>query len=171
MKGFFTTLILASIWTMALGEFTLWNLLVGILLGLVCWALVWQREDPDPYAVPNESHGIIWMVTRIPRLIDLMVFVCLDLIRTNLRIAYDVVTPKHHMQPGVIAVPLEARSDVEIALLANLISLTPGTLGLDVSDDRRLLYVHVMYIDNEDVEEARRLIKDQLERRVLGVLR
>jgi multicomponent Na+:H+ antiporter subunit E len=94
-----------------------------------------------------------------------------QLILSNLRVAYDVVTPTHYMRPGVIAVPLDAKTDAEITLLANLITLTPGTLSLDLSPDRGVLYVHTMYIDQDDVERARRQIKDNLERRVLELLR
>jgi multicomponent Na+:H+ antiporter subunit E len=75
------------------------------------------------------------------------------------------------MRPGIIAIPLDARTDLEITLLANLITLTPGTLSLDVSADRRVLYIHVMYIDNDDIEAVRRNIKDGFERRVLEGLR
>jgi multicomponent Na+:H+ antiporter subunit E len=75
------------------------------------------------------------------------------------------------MRPGVIAIPLNARTDVEITLLANLITLTPGTLSLDVSADRSVLYIHVMYIDNDDIDAVRRKIKEGFERRILEVLR
>jgi multicomponent Na+:H+ antiporter subunit E len=68
-----------------------------------------------------------------------------------------------------VAIPLDARTDTEITLLANLITLTPGSVSLDVSSDRRFLYLHAMYID--DLEEFRRSIKDTLEHRVLEVLR
>ena len=54
-------------------------------------------------------------------------------------------------------------------LVANLISLTPGTLSIDISKDRRFLYVHVMFLD--DVERAQRELKEGLEQRVLEVLR
>lgn len=73
--------------------------------------------------------------------------------------------------PGVVAIPLDARTDAEIALLANLITLTPGSVALDLSEDRRVLYVHAMYIDGGDVEAYRRSIKEGLERRVLELLR
>ena len=73
------------------------------------------------------------------------------------------------MRPGIIAIPLDAKTDVEITLLANMITFTPGSVSLDVSNDRKVLYVYVMYID--DVEEARRRIKEGLERRILAVLR
>ena len=73
--------------------------------------------------------------------------------------------------PGVIGIPLDARTDVEIALLANLMTLTPGSVSLDLSEDRRVLYVHAMYIDGGDVEAYRRSVKEGLERRVLELLR
>ena len=73
------------------------------------------------------------------------------------------------MKPGIIAIPLEAKTDFEITLLANLITMTPGTLSLDLSEDRRTLYVHAMYI--HDPEKIRASIKNDLERRVLEVFR
>ena len=65
--------------------------------------------------------------------------------------------------------PLSAESDMEILLVANLISLTPGTLSVDLSDDRRTLYVHVMFLDDPD--QFRQSIKVGLERRILEVTR
>ena len=73
--------------------------------------------------------------------------------------------------PGVVAIPLDARTDVEITLLANLITLTPGSVSLDLSEDRRVLYVHAMYIVGGDVDAYRRAVKEGLERRVLELLR
>jgi multicomponent Na+:H+ antiporter subunit E len=70
-------------------------------------------------------------------------------VKANLRVAYDVVTPTHRMRPAVIGIPLELESDGAITLLANLITVTPGTLTLDISPDRRTLYIHAMYMDDE----------------------
>ena len=108
-------------------------------------------------------------LSRLWRGLGLALFFVRELILANLRVAYDVVTPRHRMRPGIIAVPLDARTDVEITVLSNLITLTPGSLSIDVSADRRFLYVHMMYID--DAEAARRQIKEGFERRVLRVLR
>jgi multicomponent Na+:H+ antiporter subunit E len=69
------------------------------------------------------------------------------------------------MKPGILAIPLDATRDSEILLLAMLINLTPGSVALDVSDDRRVMYVHSMYIDSP--EAARAEIKNGFERRVL----
>lgn len=99
----------------------------------------------------------------------LFFFFLWEIIKSNLRVAYDVLTPGFRMRPGVIGIPLEARTDLEITLLANLITLTPGTLSLDVSSDRRTLYIHAMYAD--DPEKVRKEIKAGFERRVLALLR
>ena len=89
------------------------------------------------------------------------------LVKANLRVAWEVLTPKHHMRPAIIAIPLDAESDLQITILANFITLTPGTLSLDVSPDRKTLYVHAMYVD--DVDAFRREIKEKLEQRVIEV--
>ena len=81
------------------------------------------------------------------------------------------IAAESYVCPGVVAIPLDARTDAEIALLANLITLTPGSVTLDLSEDRRVLYVHAMYIDGGDVEAYVRSVKQGLERRVLELLR
>ena len=72
------------------------------------------------------------------------------------------------MRPGIIGLSLEVSSDLEITIFANLISLTPGTLSIDVSSDRKVLYIHAMYID--DLEQLRAEIR-YLEQRLLDVMR
>lgn len=104
---------------------------------------------------------------RAARLVGLAGFFLYELVLSSVRVAWDVVTPRQRSSPGIIAVPLNARSAVEITTLANLISLTPGSLSLEVTDDRRL-YVHVMFIDDADAE--RRAVKEGFERRVMEAL-
>ena len=87
----------------------------------------------------------------------------------NLRVAYEVLTPRYQMRAAIIAIPLDAESDLEITVLANLITLTPGTLSLDVSPDRKTLYIHAMHV--RDVEKFRNDIKVRLERRVMEVFK
>ena len=100
---------------------------------------------------------IVWFV----------LFYLKELFLANLRVAHDILTPRHRMKPGIIAIPLDVKSDLEIMALTNLITMTPGTLSLDVSTDRRVLYIHAMYID--DLEGLRRKIKDELEKKILEV--
>ncbi len=157
MRAFLWNIFLAMLWTALAGQLTLLNLAVGFVLGALVLSFV-QREN-----------GSQRYFTRLRQVLGLDMFFVWELLLSNLRVAYDVITPRHYMQPGIIAVPLDARTDAEITLLANLLTLTPGTLSLDVSADRRFIYVHVMYI--RDVDVARRSIKDGFERRILEVLR
>jgi multicomponent Na+:H+ antiporter subunit E len=106
---------------------------------------------------------------KLPKTINLTGYFLKELVISNLRVLWDVITPRHISRPGIIGVPLDAETDLEIFLVANLISLTPGTLSVDLSEDRRTLFVHVMFL--EDVAAARADIKDGLERKVLEVMR
>jgi len=108
---------------------------------------------------------------KLPKMLEFIGFIIKELVVSSLRVAYDVLTRTSHLNPAIIAIPLDAESDREIVTLAVLITLTPGTLSLRVSEDRRTLYVHEMYITGGDVEEARRKIKDGYERRVLDLSR
>jgi len=85
------------------------------------------------------------------------------------RVAIDALTPRARMRPAIVELPLDVRTDGQITLLAILITLTPGTLALDVSPDRRKLYVHAMFAANAD--RVRRQIKLGFERRVLELAR
>jgi multicomponent Na+:H+ antiporter subunit E len=150
-------LLLALTWAAATGDFTLGNLGLGFTVSFAILAFAQPVVGSSAYFV------------KVPRVFRLAAFFLWELVVASLRVAHDVVTPTHYSRPGVLAIPLEATTDVEITMLANLISLTPGTLSLDVSPDRRVLYIHAMFIDDPD--RVRRQIKDGLERRLLEVLR
>jgi len=106
---------------------------------------------------------------KIYRGIGFLFFYIKEVIIANMRIAYEIITPTHNMKPGVLAIPLELKSDLEILAINNLITMTPGTLGLDVSTDKKVIYIHAMYIDNAD--EIRRQIKAGLEKKIMEVTR
>ena len=157
MSALLWNLLLALAWVAATGVFSFDNLVVGFLMGFL--ALFISRR-----VVGSPRY-----FNKVGQVISLLGFFLWELLLANLRVAHDVLTPRHYMRPGVIAVPLDAETDNEITMLSNLLTLTPGTLSLDVSVDRKVLYVHAMYID--DAEDVRRKIKDGFERRVLEVLR
>jgi multicomponent Na+:H+ antiporter subunit E len=92
-----------------------------------------------------------------------------ELIVSAVRVAWLVVQPKPRLRPAIIAYPLTVTTDAQITLLANMITLTPGTLSIDVSDDRRTLYIHA--IDVTDREVLIGSIAAGFETRILGVLR
>ena len=111
---------------------------------------------------------MIKVVVRVWKLFALCAYFLYELIVSSLKVAWDVITPRHHARPGIVAVPLDVQTDAGVMVLANLVSLTPGSLSLNVSADRRVLFVHVMFID--DVAEARAEIKNHMERRVKEAL-
>jgi multicomponent Na+:H+ antiporter subunit E len=151
-------LILTLVWSGLLGGITLSNLVSGFV---VSYFLLWL--------VTRGQRGHDGYFGKLPRVLGFIVYYLWELIKSNAIIAYDVLTPTHHMKPGVIGIPIEAKTDLEITALANLITMTPGTLSLDISPDRKTLYVHAMYI--HDPEELRRDIKENFEPRVLALLR
>lgn len=159
MTGLLWNILLALVWVGMTEDYTPRNLMIGFLLGLLI--LFFARRV---VGAPN-------YLIKVRQVIGLHLFLIWELIQANLRVAYEVLTPGYAMRPGVIALPLDATTDAEITLLANLITLTPGTLSLDVSTDRRVLYIHVMHLDDEDLDVVRQKIKDGFERRVLEALR
>lgn len=157
MIPFAWNVLLAVVWIASVGEITLTSLLVGFALG---YFVLWLTGD---------LLGARKYCSKVVRILEFLVFFAWELLLANLRVAYDVVTPTFHMRPGIVAMPLDAETDFEIMLLASLISLTPGTLSLDVSPDRRFLYIHAMYI--RDAEEEKQKLKNGFEQRLLRVLR
>jgi multicomponent Na+:H+ antiporter subunit E len=154
---FAANLLMALGWGAMTGSFEVAGLGVGFVIAYVVLYLLQGVVGHSTYFL------------KLVRLISFSAFYVYEIVRSNLRVAIDVVTPSPRSQPGVVAVPLEAKTDAEITLLANLITMTPGSLSIDVSDDRSVIYVHSMFIDDPD--EFRRTIKDDFERRVLELMR
>jgi multicomponent Na+:H+ antiporter subunit E len=150
-------MLLALAWVATTGVFTFNNLGLGFIIGFLVLFFTRRIVGAPKYFL------------KVRQVIGLILFFLWELVLANIRVAYDVLTPVHFMRPGIIAIPLDARTDAEITILSNLITLTPGTLSLDISADRKVLYMHAMYID--DIESTRRKIKDGFEKRVLEVMR
>ncbi|MGD8487172.1 MAG: Na+/H+ antiporter subunit E [Chloroflexota bacterium] len=150
-------LVLALVWMAMTGHFDVANLVLGFTFGYVVLLLLQRVIGPSRY------------FTKSFVLVRFTLFYVLEVIRSNVRVAIDVVTPASRAHPGIVAVPLEARTDTEIAVLANLITMTPGSLAVDVADDRSVIFVHSMFAEDPDALVA--FVKDDLERRVLELLR
>lgn len=149
-------ILLALAWGALTGEMTASNLVLGFLLGYVVLFLSGNALGARPYSA------------RVYRSVAFLFFFSWELLLANLRVAFDVLAPGTRIRPGLLAIPLEAKTDAEITALANLVTLTPGTMMLDISADRKVMYIHDMHVN--DVEESRREIK-RLERKLLEVLR
>lgn len=154
MTPFLSHILLTLAWGALTGEFSAANMAFGFLIGgLVLWRV--RRRKKSQY------------LNRLRHLAGFLVFFVAELVSANLRVAHDLLTPRNRMRPGILAIPLELESEVQILALASLITLTPGTLCLDISEDRRTIYVHAMYL--HDPEGVRRTIKEGFERRIREV--
>jgi multicomponent Na+:H+ antiporter subunit E len=157
MNLLFLNFLFAVGFSAIIGSPTLGGLAVGFALGyLALW-------------ITKPLYGQPEYFSRVIRVIRLVLHFFRELVISSLRVVKAVITPGGNIRPGIIAVPLDAKTDTEIMLTANLISLTPGTLSLDISEDRRVLYVHCMFLENAD--EARREIKAGIEKYVLEALK
>lgn len=157
MTTFLINTLLALAWIALTGTFTPTNYAVGFAVGFVLLWLTQRVMLPSNY------------FRKVSQVIGFVLFFLWELLQANLRMVVIVLSPRPAIRPAVVAIPLDVRSDMEITLLANLITLTPGTLYLDVSQDRRVMYVHTMQVD--DLDTFRHSIKDGFERRVMEVLR
>jgi multicomponent Na+:H+ antiporter subunit E len=134
------TVVIAIGWAVATGTFTVLNLLFGALIGSVVLLLIRDRISRPR------------MLRRFGRVLSLAGLFFYELLLSALRVAVLVLRPnlRRHLKPAIIAFPLRLTRDAEITLLANLITLTPGTLSVDVSPDRKVLFVHVIDLADRD---------------------
>ena len=143
---------------MAIGPFSPANFFVGFVIAFVTLRL----------CIPKDMRGSYYH--KVGRTAYFCFYVIVELVIANVKMAYYTLSPLRKLKPGVLAVPLvEDLTDTELTILANLITLTPGTLSLDVSADRSILFIHFMHVS--DPEEMRREIKEGFERRLLEVTR
>jgi multicomponent Na+:H+ antiporter subunit E len=157
MTSLALNLVLALTWGAMTGSFQVENLVIGYLIGFLVLLVAQRRDGRSPYA------------SRVIEVVKFVGFYLWELLQANLRVAHDVLTPRQLSKPGILAIRLDSRTDAEITLFANLLTMTPGDLSIDVSTDRKVLYVHRLYL--YDVEEARREIEVGFEARVLKVTR
>ena len=156
------TVLLATAWMALWGAFSVQSAVTGLLFGILSTLLFRQLYRP---------RSTRWRPRRLRPLQVLALggIFLWELIKSTLSVTREVLRPTIRINPAIIAVPLDARSDVQITALANLVSLTPGTLSLEVSSDRRTLFVHALTID-DDGTKTRHAIKTRLERPVIRAL-
>ena len=147
-----TGIVMAVIWGAVTGSGSVHNLLFGFVLSLLTLSLF------------REQLGGAGSSSRTLRILSLVILFLVELAKSAWRVAILVIRPKLDVAPGIFAFPLTVTRDFEITLLANLITLTPGTLSVDVSEDRKTLYVHAL--DCSDAEALRKDIAEGFERKI-----
>lgn len=139
----------------------------------VMWAVMHRRLDVADLLVGYVvAIGVIWVcrdfwtervtIRRAGTMLRLLGTFLKELVIANLQVAWIVVHPRMPIRPALIVLPLDLRDDLQITALATLITLTPGTLTVDVAPDRSALHVHCLAVDDPDAVRAQ--IKRQFER-------
>lgn len=151
-----TNIVVALLWPIFVPIFGALDYVVGYLVGLAFLTLV----------TPSYSRQNL-------NVFMFLVYSLWEIVLSSLLVAWTVVQPRSRLpqkvQSAIIGVPLTVTGDLEIAILANAISLTPGTLSIELSPNNRVLYVHT--ISYQEPEEFRRQIKEGFERRLLEITR
>lgn len=179
-------LLLTLAWLFLTGQFTPENFVFGFIVTyLMLW--VFQR------AVRSDTDGQrAGYFRKVAQVVEFALFFFKELVMANIRVAIDVLRPRPQMKPAVVTIPLAGYTDNEVTILANFITLTPGTLSLDVVDNdgigsdgeatkdiekdghtMRTLRVHAMHAGETQaaIEQYCRQLKEQYAERVLEVMR
>jgi multicomponent Na+:H+ antiporter subunit E len=141
--------LLALAWVALTGQLTPINFVFGFIVG---YLLLWLGRR---VAGESDYFRKVWLIFNFAG------YFAWQLVLANLRVTAEILTPRHNMRPAVVAVPLDVTNPVAITLLANLITLTPGTLSLDVPSGENTLYVHALHV--QDVDSFRLEIKTGFE--------
>jgi len=86
---------------------------------------------------------------RLVNVVRFAVYFFYILVKANLEVAWEIITPGYHMKPRMIRYPVDGLTPTQVTVLANAITLTPGTLSADVDDAGRTLYIHAMYAEEK----------------------
>lgn len=141
--------VLAILWCLLVGHFSGATFVVGLAVGGLTMFPLRRMTGAEPF-----FH-------KLRVLVRLTLFFLYELVLANLQVAWVILRPRLEVRSAFIRLPIELRSDGAITALANMISLTPGTISVDVAADRRSLLVHCLNVD--DVAAIKRTIKERFE--------
>ena len=99
---------------------------------------------------------MITLIKKTYYLFDFLIYYFLQLSKSNIRIAYDILNPRSNLNPGFIDLNLKIHSDLGLLLFSNLISMTPGSLTINISDDKKNILIHIFH--QEDKENTIKVI-------------
>jgi len=145
MRLTFWTIFLFSLWMILTTNFELANLLAGVGVSVSVALLYIRMFQDEKIELVNPYYLFVYLLVLVK-----------NLILSNLQIAKRVLSPDMKLNPAIVAVKTELQSDWKKLLLANSITLTPGTLTLDIKDDT--LFIHI--IECKDVTNKESITKE-----------
>jgi len=158
-KFLFTWLTFFAIWLAFTTSLATDELIVGAGVSLLLTVL---------FASSFTLHGISFFTPK--RFIYILRYILVfsfELLKSNLKVAKIVLSPKMNINPGIVKFKTNLKSDMAKMLLANSITLTPGTLTVDVVDD--IFYIHWLNVESVDMEEDYKYIAETFETILRGI--
>lgn len=150
-------LLIAFMWMFLSEAYTFGTFVIGFIIGMILLILLNKL-------IPGQLY-----LKRVYNILKLMIIFFRELILSNLEIVKLVYKRNPRFEPGIFGLPTSLKTNWEITLLANLITLTPGTLSVAISDDNQTIYIHAMHI--EHIEDSIHDIKDTFEKAIMEVTR
>jgi multicomponent K+:H+ antiporter subunit E len=149
------SLLLLIVWLLLNNTVAPGHLVLGAFLAIAIPLLTSGMQDPQPsFRKPLSSIRYVFMVIG-------------DIIVANFEVALLVIGPSRKLNPAFVAVPIEIKHELPITILASTVSLTPGTVSAEISEDKQWLYVHVLNLTNKD--ELITSIKQRYERPLMEI--
>lgn len=159
IKHLLLNILLSLVWVALTGHLNYVNFVFGFVMGFfILWILA--RSG----AISDKQYFF-----RVPKILLFILFFFYDMIRANIDVAKEILMPKHKMSPGIVAFEHRLKTDFEITMLANVIALTPGTMVLKISDDRKYIYIHSLYL--KDKEKFIERLRNGLESKLIEIIR
>lgn len=152
---FLINILMAVLWAAYQDQWSTNSVVIGFVVGYVLLSIL------------HRGYGSL-----IFNVVSYVIFLIWSILKSSVQVAWIVLKPTLKLDQGIVAIPLEAQTDLEVSLLATSITLTPGTLSVDTgwdAQDEHVLYVHNLVMGNAD--DVRRSIKQDFERRILRITR
>jgi multicomponent Na+:H+ antiporter subunit E len=147
-------------WLLLTFEFTTANIIVGAVASLIC-ALFFGRVFVRNVYKLLQPQRYFWFM------VYLFVFIW-ECIKANIDVAYRVLHPAMPIRPGIVRVKTTLKSDIAKMLLANSITMTPGTISVDIIGE--YLYIHWIYVRSEDPEVYTGIITGAFEKYIKKII-
>lgn len=152
---FVTNLLIALVWMLLQDTLSFRSFVFGYVIGLVILHFTVGRLDQALYT------------RRVVAFIKLVAGFLVEVVRSGVRVSYLLLHPRLPISPGIIAVPLDVKSNEAITLFASMITMAPGSISVELSDDRAYLYVHAL--EAGDPHKAASYFKHAFERHIKEV--
>ena len=135
---------LGVVWMLLMSVISFPMFVAGFLVGLgitFLYDIVDGKRKGHKAAFPtNVPH----MIRNLPNDIVLATIFTIELLKANVAVLAAAFGPLEKIKPGIIEMPIDLETDGDIMLLANMITLTPGTITVEVSEDNRMIYIHAL---------------------------